>query len=61
MWYLDLLRLAKVPLVCGHAGPILSLAEAPHMKGVVASTAQDGVLRVWQLADAQVRRTQGQV
>ena len=54
VWYLDLPRLAKVPLVCGHSGAVTALAAAPHLPGVVASTARDGVLRVWQVGKQQV-------
>lgn len=49
LWYLDLPHLSRVPLVCGHGSDIQSLAASPQLPGLFASTALDGVLRVWRM------------
>jgi WD40 repeat protein len=51
VWYVSTAEGTTQPLVCGHPSPVLSLAAAPHDSSLVASTAEDGVLRIWSLGE----------
>lgn len=48
--YLNFAEASKVPLLCAHTSAVAGLAAAAAAPGVVATTAADGVLRVWRLA-----------
>lgn len=51
--YLNFSEHSKVPLLCAHTSPIRSIATTPSDPATVATTAADGVLRVWRLTSGE--------
>ena len=43
-----------MPIVCGQPAPVTALVPAPHDPRVMASTSQDGLLRMWRLGPEDV-------
>eukprot|EP00798_Chlamydomonas_sp_ICE-L_P014443 gene14443-20451_t len=53
MWFLGLPDEARVPLLCGHQGPISALAASWGQPDMMVSASLDGVVRVWQMGGGQ--------
>ncbi|GLC33983.1 hypothetical protein PLESTB_000825300 [Pleodorina starrii] len=49
IWFVGMQDASSVPIVCGQPAPVQALLPAPHDPRVMASTSQDGLLRVWRL------------
>jgi WD40 repeat protein len=59
MWHVDFNTASRVPLLAAHAADILSLTPSQHNSDLLATTCKDGLLRVWQLGNRDVRVSLG--
>ena len=54
LWHVDFTTDQRIPLLSAHAGTVTSFAASPSDDQLVASTCEDGVLRIWQMTHREV-------
>eukprot|EP00892_Ulva_mutabilis_P005257 jgi/Ulvmu1/3102/UM015_0142.1 len=54
LWHVDLQERCRTPMISGHPDTIRAFATCAEDPSVVATTCQDGLLRVWQMNGAEM-------
>lgn len=55
LWHVDLQARRRTPLISGHPDTIRAFATCADDPTAVATSCQDGLLRVWQISASDVR------